>query len=104
MENNPRYNGKPLLKLLEFYVLWVIGELPEEVDNSLKPMAPKLHALDGGDGQWQGAIAASVHLSEEIPAEIRKLWARNLEIARENNVTLSPQKFSEMFVDENFGI
>ncbi|ESY28145.1 hypothetical protein X747_32665 [Mesorhizobium sp. LNJC384A00] len=35
-------------------------------------------------------------------AEIRGLWARNLEIARDNDVTLSPQKFAEMFVDENF--
>ncbi|MES0158888.1 MULTISPECIES: hypothetical protein [unclassified Mesorhizobium] len=58
MEHNPRYDGKPLLKLLEFYVLWVIGELPEEVDESLKAIAPKLHTLYGGDGQWQGAIAA----------------------------------------------
>ncbi|MER9392499.1 hypothetical protein [Mesorhizobium sp. LNJC394B00] len=65
MEHNPRYDGKPLLKLLEFYVLWVIGELPEEVDKSLKAIAPKLHTLYGGDGQWQGAIAASVHFSEE---------------------------------------
>ena len=102
MEDNPRYDGKPLLKLLEFYVLWVIGELPEEVDKSLKAIAPKLHALYGGDGQWQGAIAASVHFSEEIPAEIRGLWKRNLEIARANDVTLSPQKFAEMFADENF--
>lgn len=104
MNENSRYDGKPLVKLLEFYVLWAIGELPEGVDRSMSALAPKLYALYGGDGQWQSAIAASVHLSAEIPAEIRKMWARNLEIARDNDVALSPQKFSEMFVDENFGI
>jgi hypothetical protein len=30
------------------------------------------------------------------------MWARNLEVARANDVTLPPEKFAEMFVDENF--
>jgi hypothetical protein len=30
------------------------------------------------------------------------MWEKNLEIARANNVpALTPQKFAEMFVDEN---
>jgi hypothetical protein len=38
----------------------------------------------------------------EMPEAIRDLWVKNLGIARANGVTLHPQEFAEMFVDENF--
>ncbi|MER8395249.1 hypothetical protein NKH10_25755 [Mesorhizobium sp. M1340] len=102
MLTNPRYDGQPLLRLLDVYVLWAIGELSQESEDGLKRMAPKLRSIYGGDGQWHDAIAHSMHMPEGMPAAIRDMWARNLEIARVNGVTLPPQKFAEMFVDENF--
>jgi hypothetical protein len=102
MATNPRYDGQPLLRLLELYVLWVIGELSQESEDGLKKMAPKLQSIYGGDGQWHDAIAQAMHMPEGMPAAIRDMWARNLEIARVNNVTLTPQQFAEMFVDNNF--
>ncbi|MET3577649.1 hypothetical protein ABID19_000664 [Mesorhizobium robiniae] len=102
MLTNPRYDGQPLLRLLDVYVLWAIGELSQESEDGLKRMAPKLQSIYGGDGQWHDAIAQSMHMPEGMPAAIRDMWARNLKIARDNDVTLTPQKFAEMFVDENF--
>ncbi|MER9373777.1 hypothetical protein [Mesorhizobium sp. M0491] len=102
MATNPRYDGQPLLRLLELYVLWVIGELSQESEDGLKKMAPKLQSIYGGDGQWHDAIAQAMHMPEGMPAAIRDMWARNLKIARDNNVTLNPQQFAEMFVDNNF--
>jgi hypothetical protein len=104
MSTDPRYDRKPLLRLLELYVLWAIGELSQKSEDDLKAMAPKLQSLFGGDGQWHDAMARSMHMPEEMPAAIRDMWVRNLEIARVNDVTLPPQKFAEMFVDENFGL
>ena len=101
MANNPRYDGKPLLRLLELYVLRAIDELPPMEQQALERMAPKLHAIYGGNGAWHEAVAAAVHLPADIPAAIRDLWARNLEIARTNDTPLVPQMFAEMFVDEN---
>lgn len=101
MSTNPRYDGKPLLRLLELYVLGAIGELAQSEHDRLNAMAPKLQAIYGGGGQWQDAVAAAVHMPSEMPAAIRDMWARNLEIARVNGVTLPPQQFAEMFVDEN---
>ncbi|MER9328183.1 hypothetical protein [Mesorhizobium sp. M0488] len=92
MSTNPRYDGLPLLRLLELYVLSAIGELSQESEDDLKRMAPKLQSIYGGDGQWHDAIARSMHMPEEMPAAIRDMWVRNLEIARVNDVTLSPQK------------
>ena len=50
MSTGPRYEGKPLLRLLELYVLKAIGELSQESEDSLKAMGPKLQAIYGGDG------------------------------------------------------
>ncbi|RVD55723.1 hypothetical protein EN794_051215 [Mesorhizobium sp. M00.F.Ca.ET.151.01.1.1] len=102
MATHPRYDGKPLLRLLELYVLKAIGELSEESEDGLKAMGPKLQAIYGGDGRWDDAIAKALHMPNTMPEAIRDMWSRNLKIAHDNNVTLTPQQFSEMFVDNNF--
>lgn len=102
MASNPRYDGKPLLRLLELYVLNAVGELSQSERQALERMAPKLKEIYGGNGEWQEAIAASVHMPPDMPIAIRNMWAKNLEIARSNGVTLAPQTFAEMVVDDNF--
>ena len=102
MSDNDRYDGKPLLRLLELYILKAIGELPLVELETLTRLAPKLQAVYGGNGQWDEAVGAAVHMPADMPQSIREMWDKNLEIARANNVPpLSPQKFAEMFVDEN---
>ncbi|MEN3951234.1 hypothetical protein [Iodidimonas sp. SYSU 1G8] len=102
MASNPRYDGKPLLRLLELYVLRAIGELSQSEQQALERMAPKLQSIYGGNGEWHEAIAASVHMPPDMPIAIRDMWVRNLEIARANGATLAPQTFAEMVVDDNF--
>ena len=100
-----RYDGKPLLRLLELYVLRALDQLPSVEEDALNHMAPKLQAVFGGNGQWHEAVAAAVHMPADMPQQIRDMWGKNLEIARTNNVPpLTPQKFAEMFVDENLVI
>lgn len=101
MTNNPRYDGKPLLRLLELYTLRAIDELPQADEQTLRKMAPKLQALYGGNGEWHDAVAAAVNMPADMPVAVRKMWAKNLEIARANGATLQPQAFAEMFVDAN---
>jgi len=102
MASNPRYDGKPLLRLLELYVLRAIGELSQSEQQTLERMAPKLQSLYGGNGEWHEAIAASVHMPPDMPIAIRDMWVKNLEIARSNSMTLAPQAFAEMVVDDSF--
>ena len=104
MVSNPRYDGKPLLKLLEFYVLKAIGELSPNDEDRLNAMAPRLQGIFGGGGRWHDAIESAVRMETETPSEIRSMWARNLEIARANGVQLIPQQFAEIFVDANFAL
>jgi len=97
-----RYDGKPLLRLLELYILHAIDELPPAEQEGLNRLAPKLQAVYGGNGQWHEAIEAAVRMPADMPQVIRDMWAKNLEIAKANNVpALSAQQFAELFVDEN---
>lgn len=52
MLTNPRYDGQPLLRLLDVYVLWAIGELSQESEDGLKRMPPNcdlsMAATDNG--------------------------------------------------------
>ncbi len=97
-----RYDGKPLFRLLDLYVLWAIGKLPPDQEDGLKRIAPKLQASFGGGGQWHEAVERIVRMDADTPQQIRDMWARNLEIARANGLTLTPEEFALMVVDENF--
>jgi hypothetical protein len=102
--SNPRYQGKPLLRLLELYVLWSIGQLGEKELNGLQAMTPKLQSIYQATGDWHDVLAATMHFPSTMPEEIRSLWARNKEIARRADVSLEPQQFAELFVDQNFSL
>jgi hypothetical protein len=41
-------------------------------------------------------------MDADTPQQLRDMWTRNLEIARASGVKLTPQKFAEVIVDENF--
>ena len=51
---NPRYNGKPLLRLLELYVLHVIGEISADDAERMVAMTPKLREIYGHSGEFRG--------------------------------------------------
>jgi hypothetical protein len=102
MPDSKRYEGRPLHRLLELYVLESIGELSQSDRQNLEKMAPKLKQLYGGGESWHEAIAAAVRLPSDTPSAIRAMWEKNLETARSSGVTLTPQRFAEMFVDDNF--
>ena len=58
MSDDLRYDGKPLLRLLELYVLNAVDELPAPEQETLNRLAPKLQAVYGGKGQWDEAVAS----------------------------------------------
>jgi hypothetical protein len=90
MVGNPRYDRKPLLRLIELYVLKAIGERSPNEEDRLNAIASKLQAIFGGGGQWHDAIESAVRMEADTPQQIRDMWARNLEIARANGVQLTP--------------
>lgn len=97
-----RYQGKPLLRLLECYVLHAIGELTESQQRALREITPRLRELHGGVGEWPGLVEHAAGLSSELPEKIRALWQSNL-AAIPPTPRLKPQPFAERFVDITLG-
>lgn len=99
--NTLRYQGKPLLRLLECFVLKAINELSDADAENLKSMQPNLAKIYGKQGNWDQIIAATMEFPENMPTLIREIWDRNQVIAKQQNIVLAPQQFAEMFVDQN---
>jgi hypothetical protein len=94
-----RYQGKPLLILLENYVLDCIGELPQSKVPNLISIVQRVY---GGGEDWKATLRSVLHLESSIDEGLRGLWARNQEIAKQANIALSADDFARMVVDENF--
>jgi hypothetical protein len=94
-----RYRGRPLLIILENYVLSAIDELDPEKNATMLPIVQRVY---GGGDDWRGTIRAQLHLGDGLDESLRRLWARNQEIAAREGTSLQPVQFAKMIVDENW--
>jgi hypothetical protein len=97
-----RYTGKPLVRLLECYVLKAIGHLAAEDEARLSAMEPQLRKVYRHNGSWVHIISSAMEFPNNMPETIEQMWRRNQDIARASGVDLGAQQFAEMFVDQNF--
>jgi hypothetical protein len=100
-ERSDRYAGKPLLRLVDSFVLKCIGELDASSEARLRQMEPKLRQIYQCEGTWEEIIISQLHFSPDIRPAIRDLWLKNQALAKEHKVTLTPMQFVEMFVAKN---
>jgi formate dehydrogenase maturation protein FdhE len=96
-----RYEGKPLLRILECYVLWAIGELGNVEEAKLSGMEPQLRQALKQQGNWREVIEKAMEFPGNMPEMIRANWEKNQSIAKQQHRELAPQQFAEMFVDSN---
>ena len=92
-----------MLKFLELYVIHCLGLLSDEDKKNMEDITPYLAKMFGKKGTWVQIIAAGMDFPPRLPEMIQQVWQENQVIAKQHNVTLSPQQFAEMFVDENLG-
>ena len=65
---NERYQGKPLLRLIELYVLHSIGHLAEKDAVNLEQVTAKLSQTYGISGAWHEIIAKVMEFPEGMPS------------------------------------
>ena len=94
-----RYQGRPLLVVLENYVLDCIGKLPPGGSERLSTLMQQ--ALGGGP-DWKKTLRDMLHLDPSLDGELRELWTKNEALARQQGIELHPVQFAKMVVDENF--
>jgi hypothetical protein len=97
-----RYAGKPLVRLLECYVLKAIGQLAAEDEARLSAMEPQLRKVYRHNGSWVHIVSSALDFPNNMAETIEQIWRRNQDVARASGVTLEAQQFAEMFVDQNF--
>lgn len=94
-----RYAGRPLLKVLECYILDSIGALSVEHQTGMRAIVQRIWA--GGD-DWKATVRAHLELDATLDEGLRQMWLRNQEIARGNGRSIHPVQFAKMVADQNF--
>ena len=94
-----RFRGRPLLIVLENYVLAAIGVLPKDAEQRLTQL---VKSVFGGDDDWKKTVRQQLELAEGIDDSFRELWNRNQSIAQQDGIELHPVQFAKAVVDTNF--
>lgn len=94
-----RYAGRPLLIVLENYVLDCIGELPPEKQAVARSIVQRVW---GGDDDWKATVRVQLRLEPSLDESLQGMWSRNQEVAKQHNQSLHPIQFAKMIVDQNF--
>ena len=82
-----RYQGRPLLIVLENYVLDCIGELEPEKQQIAVSVVQRVF---GGGEDWKATVRSELELGASLDPHLRQLWARNQQIAKEAGQELHP--------------
>jgi hypothetical protein len=93
-----RYEGKPLLRLLELWVLRAIGKLSEQFEVHLVEMEPDLRQSFSRTGTWFEMLEAELELPPTMKDAVNAEWQRQTEASAE---VLDPELFARTYVDRN---
>ena len=94
-----RYAGRPLLIVLENYVLDCIGELPPETQAAVRSVVQRVW---GGGDDWRATVRQELKLDSAIDDALRDMWSRNQQLSKRHDQVLHGVQFAKMVVDQNF--
>lgn len=98
-----RYEGKPILRLLDAYVLDALGALDEKTARANEQMAPKIiSALHVEASSWQEAIERSMEMPPGSADELRARWEQYVHEALAAGVTPDVIAWTHKMVDVRF--
>ncbi len=87
-----RYAGRPLLRLLDSYVLALTGNLDPDTEAKV---ARVVDAMFGGGPDWKATLRTAVNLPADMDSRIEDLW-------RSQPKGFDPYAFTVAVSDENF--
>ena len=95
-----RYSGRPLLRLIECYVLDAIGEIEPRERDRLESMSASISQAVGSEADtWQGAISDALDLPGDFSDTVRSEWVANREAGRAPQHVLAPNEFAMAIAD-----
>ena len=96
-----RYTRRPLLRLLDDYVLDVIGALPEETHPALLAVVRLAYPNTPG-ATWRGVLEKELGLEPDLKRKIISTWRDFQQFMAGEGATADPAVFAVSFSDENF--
>jgi hypothetical protein len=100
-ELRERYDGRPLLILLENYVLACIGALSAESTTRIADLTRRAFGAPP-DADWMEVLRTQLDLGPGVCDSIRARWQTAAGILQEVGDPLDPIAFAQGFVDANF--
>ena len=94
-----RYQDKPVLVILEYYVLSTIEWLAPEKETELRALTQRLY---GGGTDWRVTLRTALQIMNSTDHEIRQMWHAHQDLAWKALVHLRPEDFARLVVDQNF--
>lgn len=96
--NSPhRYDGRPILVIIENYALRAIGKLPDDKDSGMMRVVRKVW---GGNFNWVATVREQLGWDTGIDESIRRNWLAYQQAAKANGLPESAEEFAMMFADE----
>ena len=97
MVNLPkRYDGRPILLVIENYALSVIGELDDDAANQTEAIVQHVW---GDSEPWADTVRVQLGWTKTVDDEIRDNWQRYRETAKTQQEPAIPRQFAMMFAD-----
>jgi hypothetical protein len=92
-----RYEGRPMLVIVDSYAFGVVDELPPERDAYLRSVVQRVF---GGGDDWRATVRETMGWPESIDDEIRTKWSHFQQMARERDIAPDPVTFAWTFGDD----
>lgn len=92
-------HNKPVVLLLENYILDSIGQLPQADDLTTQVLVEKAF---GEKKDWRGRLKEEFGFTDEGPRQLKAMWKQAQAAASQAGASLSPREFAHMVVEENF--
>jgi hypothetical protein len=91
-----RYAGKPILLIIENYVMVVIGELPAEEATAVQNVVQRVW---GGSPDWMSTVRRELAWETSFDEAILQNWEGYRKAARQQGAAASPSEFARLFAD-----
>jgi hypothetical protein len=96
-----RYTGRPLLRLLDDYVLDIIGALPAETHPVLLEVVRLAYPNTPG-GTWREVLENELEVGPDLKRRILSMWLDYQQLMAGQGQTADPSEFAVSFADEKF--
>ena len=96
-----RYDGRPLLRLLDCYILDAIEQLPASQIATLEKLEPTFQKAFGSTGGWREIVEEQIGFLPSVKLQIELLWASYQEAQQRLGAKVVAADFVRDFVAQN---